>query len=84
MIEDVKELRIKAQLHVLADWEPLREVEVVPHEIGAAQRIASEISELTVLRSIPAVARPRARIERDQRRRMDTEISPDRNGDRQG
>ena len=44
MIEDVEELHIEAQFHVLADREPLREVEVVPHEIGTAQRIASEIS----------------------------------------
>jgi hypothetical protein len=46
MIEDIEELRVESQLHVLGYREPLRQIEVVPHKIRAAQSIASEIPEL--------------------------------------
>ncbi len=62
MVEDVEELRVEAQLHVLGQGKPFREVEVAPDEIGAAQGVAAEVSELAILRAVAAGARARARI----------------------
>ena len=50
VIEDIEELAVDAQLHALGQREPLRQVEIAPGEIGAAQRVAAEIAELAVLR----------------------------------
>ena len=50
MVEDVEELSVESQLHPLAQRKPLGDVEVAPEEVGAAQSVAAEISELAVLR----------------------------------
>jgi hypothetical protein len=42
MVEDVKELALKSQLHMLRQREPFCQVEVAPEEIGTAQGIAAE------------------------------------------
>ena len=68
MIEDVEELPVDAQLHALGQLEPLGEVQIAPDEIGTAQRVAAEIAELAVLRTVAARARARARIDRRNER----------------
>ena len=50
VIEHVEELPVDAQLHALIQGEPLGEVEIAPGEIGTAQGVAAQISELAVLR----------------------------------
>ena len=64
MVEDIEELRIEAHLYVLGYWEPLREIEVAPYEIWTAQSIAREISKLTILRIVAAVASSGAWVDR--------------------
>lgn len=56
MVEDVKELTLKSQLHMLGQGKPFCQVEVTPEEIGTAQGIAAEISELTGLPAVAAIA----------------------------
>src|SRR5271169_4318702 len=56
MVEDVKELTLNPQLHMLGQVKPFCQVEVTPGEIGTAQGIASEISELAILRAVAAIA----------------------------
>ena len=41
---------------------PFRKIEVTPEEIGAAQSIATEVSELAMLWVVAAIALPGARI----------------------
>ena len=41
---------------------PFRKIEITPEEIGTAQGIAAEVSELAILRVVAAGALPRARI----------------------
>ena len=62
MVEDIEELRFYPQFHTLGHRKPFREVEVIPEEIGAAQGIAAEVSELTMLRVVAAGALPCTRI----------------------
>ena len=64
MIEHIEELRVQAQSHVLVQRKPFGEIEIAPEEIGTAQRVAAEISELAILHRIPAVARSGAGIDR--------------------
>ena len=49
MVEDIEELAFKPQLHMLGQGKPFCQVEVTPEEIGTAQGIAAEVSELAVL-----------------------------------
>ena len=58
MVEDIEELRVDSQLHALGHRKPFREIEVTPDEIGTAQGVAAEISELAILRVVATGARP--------------------------
>ena len=62
MVEDIEELGFYPELHSLAHRKPFREIEVTPEEIGTAQGIAPEVSELTMLWVVAAKALPCARI----------------------
>ncbi len=63
MVEDIKALSLKPQLHTLAQGEPFCQVEVAPKEIRTTQGIAAEGSELAGLRAVAAIALPCARID---------------------
>ena len=68
MVEDIEELCIQTHLHVFSHREPFRQIKVVPHEAGTPQGIATEISELAILRVVAAVAGSGTRIDcRDKR-----------------
>ncbi len=56
MVEDIKKLTLKPQLHMLGQGKPFCQVEVTPEEIGTAQGIAAEISEPAILRAVAAIA----------------------------
>jgi len=56
VVEDVEELAFEAQLQVLADREIFCDVKVAPGEVGAAEGVASEVSELAGLRVVSASA----------------------------
>jgi hypothetical protein len=56
MVEDIKKLTLKTQLHMLAQGKPLCQVEIAPEKIRTAQGIASEVSELAILRTVAAIA----------------------------
>jgi len=64
MIENIKELPLKSQLHVLAKGEPFCQVEVAPEEIRTTQGITAEVSELAILCAVAAIALPCTRIDR--------------------
>ena len=64
MVEDIEKLTLKPQLHMLGQGKPFCQVEVTPQEIGTAQGIAAEVSELAVLRAVAAIALPCTRIDR--------------------
>ncbi len=64
MIENIKELPLKPQLHALAQGKPLCQVEVAPKKIRTAQSITAEVSELAILRAVAAIALPCTRIDR--------------------
>ena len=64
MVEDVEELRIDAQLHVLAHLEPLRQIQIAPDEVRPSESVAPKIAELAGLRAIASGAGARARIDR--------------------
>src|SRR5437879_238353 len=63
MIEQIEKLSIDAKPGSFAKREPLCQIHVAPREIRTAKGIAPEISKLTVLRSVSAVAGSRARID---------------------
>jgi hypothetical protein len=56
MVEDVEELTLKPQLHMFGQGKPFRQVEVTPEEIGSAQCVAAEVSELAILLAVAAIA----------------------------
>lgn len=66
MVEDIEKLTLEAQLQMLGQGKPFGQVEVAPEKIGTAQRVATEVSELTglsvVLVTPRGIALPRARI----------------------
>ena len=64
MVEDIKELTLESQLHMLGQGKPFCQVEVTPEEIGTAQCIAAEGSKLAILRAVAAIALPGTRIDR--------------------
>jgi hypothetical protein len=64
MVEDIKELTLKPQLHMLGQGEPFCQVEVTPEEIGTAQGITAEVSELAILRAVTPGALSCVRINR--------------------
>jgi len=68
MVEHVEELGVESQFHPLGERKPFGDVEVAPKEVGAAQSVAAEISELTGLRRVAAVASSRRRIHRRHKR----------------
>jgi hypothetical protein len=39
MVEEVERLRLHAELNVLAQSKPLRQIKITPHEIGTTQRV---------------------------------------------
>ena len=49
MVEHIEELGFYSELHSLAHRKPFREIEVIPDKIGAAEGVASEVSELAML-----------------------------------
>jgi hypothetical protein len=71
MVEDIEELTLKPQLHMLGQGKPFCQVEVAPEEIGTAQGIAAEVSELAILRAVAAIALPCTRIDRRYEMRPD-------------
>ena len=71
MVEDVEELDVEAQLPLLGQREPFREVEIAPGEIGAAQRVAAEVSELAIRGAVAAGACARAGIDGRRQTRSD-------------
>ena len=68
VIEDIEELRLQPELHVLGQREPFGQIEITPDKIGTAQRVAAEVSELAVLRAVSAVARAGARVDGGDKR----------------
>ena len=58
MVEDIEELGLYSELHTLGHRKPFREIEIIPEEIGTAQGIAAEASELAMLRVVAAGALP--------------------------
>src|SRR5208282_2686720 len=64
MVEDIEELPLKSQLQMLVEGKPFSQVEVTPEEIGAAQGVAAEVSELAILRAVAARTLPCTRIDR--------------------
>ena len=68
VVEDVEELGFEAQFHVLAEREELRQVEIAPHKVGAAEGVASQGAKLAGSRGVAAIARAGARIDRGHKR----------------
>ncbi len=68
MVEDVEELSLQSQFHMLGQRKRLCEIEVVPEEVRTAQGVAAEVSKLAVLRAIVAIALSRARIDGRRKR----------------
>ena len=64
MVEDVEELGFYPELHTLGYRKPFRKIEVIPKEIGTAQGITAEVSELAILRDVAAIALSCTRINR--------------------
>jgi hypothetical protein len=62
VIEEIEKLSIESQFHVLGHREPLGQVQVAPEEVGAAQSVAAEISELAVLMVVAPKAGSSCRI----------------------
>src|SRR5580692_9565909 len=58
MVEYVEKLRVEPQLHAFRHRKPLREVEVAPEELRAAQGVAAQISKLAGLRAASPIAGP--------------------------
>ena len=73
MVEQIEKLRFKPQIHLLAQRKYFRQIEIAPHKIRAAQRVAPQRSELAILRRVPARASARARIDARHKR---TRIEP--------
>src|ERR1700675_3025926 len=68
MVEYIEELHVEAHLHTLGHRKPLGEVEVTPHEIGSAERVTSEVPELTILGAVASKACASTRVHgRDKR-----------------
>jgi len=63
MVENIEELHLKPQLHMLAQGKPLGQVEVAPQKIRTTQGIAAEVSELAILRAVDAIGLPCSRID---------------------
>src|ERR1035438_445874 len=68
MVEDVEELGIESQLHSLGQRKPFGDVKIAPEKVGAAQCIATEVSELAVLRRVATVASSGSRVNRGDER----------------
>src|ERR1700741_3081362 len=64
MVEYVEELRVEAHLHALRQRKPFRKVEVAPGKIWTPQRVAAEISELTVPGAVTTKACTSTRVNR--------------------
>jgi hypothetical protein len=58
MVENIEELGFYSELHTLGHRKPLREIEVIPEEIGTAEGIPTEVSELAILRAVATGALP--------------------------
>ena len=56
MVENIEELPLKPQLHMLAQGKPFCQVEVTPEEIRTTQGITAKVSELAILRAVAAIA----------------------------
>ena len=48
MIEDIKELAFDPNLQALGEREPFSDIEIAPRKVRTTERIAAEVSELTV------------------------------------
>src|SRR5260370_743316 len=68
MVENIEKLTVDAELHSLMQSKPLRQIQIVPVEIGTAQGVAAQIAELAVFRAVAAGAGARARIHRRNKR----------------
>ena len=62
VVEYIEELAFDPKLEPLAQREPFRQVKVAPEKVWTAKCVATRISELAILRAIPAVARSSAWI----------------------
>ena len=56
---------------MLGQRKPFREIEVTPEEIGTAQGIAAEVSELAILRAVAADSTARCSDQRPRQKRPD-------------
>jgi hypothetical protein len=63
MIEEIEELTFHAERHVLVNGKLLGQIQIAPGEVRSAQRVASKIPELAVLRRVSAIAGARAGID---------------------
>src|SRR5579864_280215 len=68
MVEDVEKLRVKSQLCMLTYGKPLGDVKIAPKEVGAAQSVARESSELAVLGIVAAITSAGSGIDRRRKR----------------
>src|ERR1700751_2969874 len=64
MVEYVEELRVEAHLQALRQRNPFRQVEVAPRKLWTPQRVAAEISELTIPGAVPTEACTSTRVNR--------------------
>ena len=62
MVEYIEELHVKPQLQMLGQGKQFRKVEVTPRKIGTAQRVAAEVPELAILRTVASEACSGARV----------------------
>src|ERR1700733_14897241 len=64
VVEDVEELRIDAELHVVSDREPLSQIEIAPPEVRPPESVAPQIAELAGFRAVASHARARSGVDR--------------------
>ena len=62
VVEDIEELGLYSEFHMLGYRKAFREIEIVPKEIGTPKGIATEVSELAMLGVVAAGALPCTRI----------------------
>ncbi len=58
MVKDIEESGFHLELRPLGHGKPFREIEVIPEEVGTAQGIPTEVSELAILWVVATGALP--------------------------
>ena len=64
MIEQIEELRVKAQFHLFGHGKPFGEIEVIPEKVWSAKLVPSAISKLAIRLSVVTVTGACARVHR--------------------